>query len=119
MLGPWGAAVALAGDVYVVQWSASGRDVTRIASTSTGDGPIVTWEDQPVELLALADLSGSISRSEAFRMGDTIEALHAALLARPVEGDQLGVTAFGGETQRWIPLGATTRPELGEWVRAF
>lgn len=119
MLAAFGAALAVAGDQYVVRWGADGLVRTWLATTETGDAALVTWPDQAVELVVLADLSSSIGGDEARRMGDTIETIHEELLARPVAGDRLGVIAFGGKQQRWIPLGATTRPGLGAWIDRF
>jgi hypothetical protein len=119
VLALWGVALAVAGDQYVVRWADDGLAYTWLATTATGDAALVTWPEQAVEVVVLADLSSSIGGDEARQMGHTIETLHEELLARPVEGDRLGVIAFGARQQRWVPLGSTARPGLDDWLDRF
>lgn len=114
-------ASALAGDVFAVHLDAEGLEYARVGSTGRDEGPIVTWQDQALELLVVADLSGSIlvrdHAVEAF--AEMIETFYGAMCARGIASDRIGVTAFATRPQRWIPLGPLDRGGLEDWIGAF
>ena len=119
MLAVWCAALASAGDLISVRWGPEAPIYEVVDTTHTGDGAIVTFPDQAVEVLVLADLSDSIDGDEARQMRATLETLYEALLVRAHPGDRFGVTAFAGKTQRWIPMGPLDRPGLVGWLDRF
>src|SRR5688572_24336517 len=98
MLALWFATLASAGDLIEVRWGPQAPIYRQLDTTDVGDGTIVTWPDQSVEVLVLTDLSDSINREEAHQMALTLETIYDSLLERAQPGDRFGVTAFAGKT---------------------
>lgn len=112
---------ALAGHVYVLDEDPEGV-AFRVVDATGAAGSLVTWPGRPIEVVVVADLSGSIVADEhgaTWSAVDGLLALHAALRERAVAGDRLGVTVFAGGWDRWIPLGPLDRPGLDDWLAAF
>jgi hypothetical protein len=116
------AANGVAGQLIEVERTEAGGAFQQVGATDDPVDQIVTWHGRPLDLLIIADLSVSIvvdPEGPAAEMRDAMLAAYQEMRAHPLPADRLGVTVFGDDAQRWIPLGGLDRVGLEAWLGSF
>jgi hypothetical protein len=112
----------IAGQLIGVERNDDGGAFRVIGTTTDPVDQVVTWQGRPLDLLIIADLSVSIvvdPTGPADEMREAMLAAYHAMREHPVPGDRLGVTVFGDDAQRWVPLGGLDRTGLDTWLATF
>lgn len=112
----------LAGQLIDVHPTADGAAAFDVVGTTDTAESIITWQDRPLQLMIVADVSVSVVNDPlgpAGQMNAAMTAAYREMRAHPVPGDAFGVTVFAGNARTWIPLGPLDRPGLDAWLAAF